>query len=115
APVFDAMLEKAIRLCEAAFGILWTYDGELFHAVAFRDVPPAYAEFLREPHHAGPLTGLGRVASGEAFAHIIDMLADQGYRAGDPVRRAGIELARARAHLSLPLRTAVGLLATFPD
>ena len=53
ASVFDAMLDKATLLSEAAFGVLWTYDGELFHAVAFRDVPPAYAEFLREPHHAG--------------------------------------------------------------
>src|SRR5262249_6112653 len=72
-----------------------------------------FAEFLREPHEAGPLTGLGRVASGEAFAHIIDMLEDPGYRTGDPVRRAGVELAGARTHLSMPLRKDTLLLGNF--
>src|SRR6516225_3245244 len=113
APVFDAMLDKAIGLCEAAFGILWSYDGDRFHPMAFRNVPPAYAEFLREPHRPGPSTGLGRVASGEAYAHIADMLADDAYRTGDPVRRAGIELAGARTHLSVPLRKDAILVGNF--
>ena len=38
APVFDAMLVKAMRLCEAAFGIMITYDGQQFHHAAVQGV-----------------------------------------------------------------------------
>ena len=44
-PVFDAMLEKAMRLCGAAFGMLRRFDGEQMYTLATRGVPPAFAEY----------------------------------------------------------------------
>src|SRR5207253_5033178 len=49
AQVFGAVLEKALRLCEAAFGLLIIWDGEEFHRVAFRGVPDELIEAMRQP------------------------------------------------------------------
>jgi hypothetical protein len=47
--VFAAMLEKAMQLCQAAFGILLLRDGDHFRTAALHGVPPALAEFLSGP------------------------------------------------------------------
>src|SRR6516162_1569804 len=47
-PVFDAMLQKATQLCEAAFGTLVTYDGERFTPAAACGVPHAFAALRSE-------------------------------------------------------------------
>jgi GAF domain-containing protein len=110
APVFDAMLGKAMRLCEAAFGVLRTYDGEQLNAVAMRGVPDAYAEFAREPLHPDPATGLGRMLRGERLVHIADIRDDEIYRSGDRLRVATVELGGARTLLVVPLRKDDALL-----
>jgi GAF domain-containing protein len=102
-PVFDAMLEKGVQLCEASFGLLMTYDGECFHTVALHGVPEAYAAFLREPIRPAPQNGLGRLLSDERLIHIADITADDAYRLGDPLRVATADLGGSRTHLVVPL------------
>jgi GAF domain-containing protein len=105
-PVFDAMLEKAMHLCEAAFGGLWTFDEDRYHAVALRGVPQAYSAFLAERTETppGPGTGAYRLRHGEPLVHNIDLAAEEPYRAGDRGRRALVDLGGARTALQVPLR-----------
>ena len=105
APVFDAMLEKAMSLCEASFGSLWTFDGDHFHPVAHRGLPIRYAEYLRQDvPAAGIRTGRARLLAGEAFAHIADLADEEPYRTGEPHRCALVDLGGARTALLVPLR-----------
>jgi PAS domain S-box-containing protein len=113
-PVFDAMLEKALGLCGAAFGALWTYDGERVHAAAVHGAPPAFEEFLtRAPHPVGPDNAHGRLLRGEPVVHIADVAQDEAYRSGDPVRRNLVELAGGRTLLAVPLRKDGAFLGDF--
>jgi PAS domain S-box-containing protein len=113
-PVFDAMLKKALGLCGAAFGALWTYDGERVHAAAVHGAPPAFEEFLtRAPHAVGPDNAHGRLLRGEPVVHIADVAQDAAYRSGDPVRRSLVELAGGRTLLGVPLRKDGAFLGDF--
>jgi two-component system, NtrC family, sensor kinase len=104
APVFDAMLEKATRLCEAAFGILWRFDGEFTSPAALYQVPTAFAEFWREPIRPGPDTGPGRVMRGGGVLAIADLTKYPPYQAGEPLVRAIVDLGGARSLAITPLR-----------
>src|SRR5262249_26011300 len=117
APVFDAMLEKATRLCDAGFGTLWTFDGDRFHTAALRNVPVPYGKFLAQtPYQPDPQSAHGRISRGERVIHIIDLAADELYRRGDPLRRATVDLGGARSALAVPLRkdeTLLGIIVIY--
>jgi GAF domain-containing protein/HAMP domain-containing protein len=112
APVFDAILQKAHSLCEAAYGVLFTYDGEVFHTVALHSVPQPYADFIsRGPLRPvrGERNGLGQVADGAQFAHFADVATDDAFRE-NPGTRAVVELGGARTMLVVALRKDATLL-----
>jgi two-component system, NtrC family, sensor kinase len=97
-PVFEAMLEKALSLCGAAFGQLWTYDGEFFHAAAMRGVPKEYADLLSGlPVVPTPGSAAGELVAGKATAQILDISDTQVYSVGHSAFRSLIEVCGARA------------------
>jgi signal transduction histidine kinase len=104
APVFDKVLEKAVSLCEAAFGSMLLYNGKRFDTVAVRGVPAAFADYVKtdRPVH-GPGTGPARILAGERVVHILDLAAEEPYRARDPQRRALVDLGGARSLVCVPL------------
>ena len=109
-PVFDAMLEKATRLCEAAFGMLSTYNGERFDALALHGVPESFADFLRAPVQPVPGSALYHLAQGERYVHFADVAAEDAYGPGYPPGQALVELGGARSLLGVPLRKDAALL-----
>src|SRR5262249_51710307 len=110
APILDAMLEKALGLCGAAFGVLWTYDGTHLYAEAHRGASSAYAEVLSSGRYPADATGLTRrFLNGERFAHG-DVAAGEGYRLGRTLSRALVDLDGGRTNLAVPLRREDALL-----
>ena len=103
-PVFQAMLENAVRLCSAKFGVLALSEGDAFRAVALHGAPRAYAEVRRrEPvMRFGPGTATSRVTKTKQPVQIADIRAEPAY-ANDPQRLAFLELAGARTMLAVPM------------
>ena len=73
APVFDAMLEKAIRLCGGVTGVLWTIDGERGDVAAARGLPAEFIALLQERGESGTNPGIQRVVRGERLIEFPDM------------------------------------------
>jgi PAS domain S-box-containing protein len=114
APVFDAMLEKAMRLCEAAFGTLFTFDGEFYRIAAHRNIPSALLDVIGRAIPAQSAGGsLTAVANGESLIHIADIIDTEDYRSGVWSRRILADAGKARTALWVALRKDDALLGIF--
>jgi len=113
APVFHAMLEKAMRLCEAAFGSLYTCDGEHFQTAAQRGLPSAWADYRAKNPPSGRLEGpFIRLLETKRLVHIPDIKAEEVYRNGTAAAHALVDLGGGRTVLYVPLLKDHAVLGT---
>jgi class 3 adenylate cyclase len=99
-PVFDAILDKAHSLCGVEYGVLLTYDGELFWPVAMHGAPPS----LERRNGFRPSSGFRGLLRGERLLHIHDMAEVAAQRPDEPVYRDLFESGGIRTQLAVPLR-----------
>ena len=111
-PVFQAMLEKAVRICDAKFGNIYRWDGEFLHLLAAHDTPPALAEFRRRSALRPSL--VSRIVETKTAIHVIDVVADPDYlERRSPATVAAVELGGVRSFLSIPMLKEIELIGSF--
>jgi GAF domain-containing protein len=102
-PVFQAMLEKATRLCEAPFGGLFLRDAGLLCLV-----PPSAPAAIFQPGSQlavsdNAIHPLVRMIDSKTVTHIADMRTDLSYVGRNPRIVAFVETVGARAVLCVPM------------
>ncbi|MDX1376354.1 MAG: GAF domain-containing protein, partial [Burkholderiales bacterium] len=104
-PVFDAILENAMRLCDAHLGILLRYDGTHFGTAAQRGGRPEYVEYLRSRAPFEPRAGdpLGQLVAERRAVEVLDLRDSEGYRAGLPHLVKGVDLGGIRTYMAVPM------------
>jgi signal transduction histidine kinase len=97
-PVFDAMLQNAVSICEAKFGVMFRFDGDVAYVVAMLNLPPALDEYLRQRGRRQPAPGsdLEKVSKLKQVIHTIDSL-----ETPNPIPPA--RLAGARTCITVPM------------
>jgi len=99
-PVTDTIAERATRLCDANFGFVYTFDGELIHVVSHFGMDPKGVEAVRRkfPMRPGRHSIVGRTVSEGAVVYVPDVLADSEYSLKETAEVAGF-----RSSLGVPM------------
>ena len=113
--VFQAMLERAVRLCEAKFGNIYRWDGEALHILASHNTPPAFVEAVRRsPYRPYPNSPIGRMVADGTVTHINDVTAEEVYVAQrDPMAASAVALGGIRTLLGVPLLNKSKMIGAF--
>ena len=112
APVFDAIVKSATRLCQADSGGVWLVENGVAraHGAQGGNTPPAYLAYLADT--AVPVDWLlGRKTQGLHFLHIDDLKASKAYQIGMPFVVAGVDLGGIRTNLRECVESALDLVA----
>jgi GAF domain-containing protein len=104
-PVFKAMLQNAVRICEAKAGNIYRWEDSALRLVTTHNTPPTFVEFLRRtPLRATANNPVGRMQRTKSLVHTADLAAQQPYIEGsDPAIVAAVDFGRCRTQLSVPL------------
>jgi hypothetical protein len=77
-PVFEAMLEKAARICDAQSGSIYRWDGDVLHLAATYRTRRAFVESRRwSAVRPDPKLPMGRAVFGKTVVHVYDAAADE--------------------------------------
>jgi signal transduction histidine kinase len=79
-PIFDTLVENAVRLCEAERAFLFLFDGKLLRAAAFCNVSHELREFVdKNPIAPGRHSISARAALERRTVHVPDIQGDPEY------------------------------------
>jgi GAF domain-containing protein len=103
-PVFATMLENAVRICDANFGNIYSWDGDALCLVATHNAPFVFAEARRlSKLRPSSKTPTGRMIANKKVVHTADLRVEQAYAERDPYIVAGVELGGVRTVLMVPM------------
>ena len=104
APVFEAILGNATRICEAKFGTLTQVVDGIPRLMFQLGVPAPLEEYWRrETPRPSPHNAISRVITTGQAVHVTDLQAYKAYIDGDPLAVAGVELGGIRTLLVVPM------------